>query len=77
MFGNLFKTTEVRNSKSTTSSTGYKGISLRKNGKFQATVTVYFKNSKDKVTGKTLHTSVHDTLKEAIKDREAFIIGLL
>lgn len=79
MFG-IFKkkSDKLRNSKSTVSNTGYKGITKRAdNGKYQAQVNISIRNrGKAKAKSKMIWSTRTNTLEEAIKAREEFINSL-
>lgn len=73
----------MKNSKSSRSNTGYKGITFRKEvGKFQAQVIVYstkkvsYNSNKIITVQKTAWARDYDTLKEAVQAREEYIKSL-
>lgn len=68
---NIFR---KRNSKSTRSNTGYKGITRHSGtGKFQAQVSIYKRNNDGKMETVTLYSKSCTTVKEAVKAREDYI----
>lgn len=78
MFG-IFKKKEykIRNSKSSSSNTGYKGITKRSDsGKYQAQLNVYLRPNRSKVRQKLVWSTRTNTLEEAIEAREKYIDSL-
>jgi len=64
----------IKNSRSTRSNTGFKGITKRNDsGKFQAVIVIYRPDNDGNIKRISIFNKVYNTLKEAKKGREDFI----